>query len=125
MYETAGVMDAEACTKWILAINGELRGGEWKALQNFGGTLCVEQFTHIYIQNLTNGLWWSLASDLEKHKLPLPSSSAPLHQEALDHIFIRRLTCNGILTLPSDIKNGLPNSKHPSDHLPIGGVFTV
>ena len=123
-YAQRGVMNSEACVQWIHKINGAMRGGEKTYVEQFNHQLTLEQFVYIYIQNLNHGLWWSLASDLHQHNIPLPDGSKDIYQDALDHIFIRHCTATSIQNtkLPVAIPQGLPCSAHPSDHLPIGVV---
>ena len=90
-------------------------------------TLTKEDFTNIYIQNLSNGLWWSLASDLEKHSIPLPHESTEIYCDSLDHIFFRSCHLVAIQSheLPTQIPNGLPCSEYPSDHIPVAAIVSL
>lgn len=126
-YAQGGVMDKTACVKWIRQINGDIRGGEWKHVERFNHQLALDDFIHIYVQNLCNGLWWSLASDLYRHGIPLPKSPKEMYHDALDHIFTRCCTIVSLQspTLPTPIPFGLPCSEHPSDHIPLGIVVDI
>lgn len=126
-YEHAGLMDEEACLMWIQKINGGLRGGEWKMVQKKNYMLTKKDFTDIYIHNLSHGLWWSLASDLEQHNIPLPYKRSEIYHDSLDHIFVR--ACSPVAVhspdLPTKIPYGLPCSEYPSDHIPVGATISL
>ena len=122
-YATHDLMDTKACEQWIMNINGALHGGEWLALQKLTMPITAKDFASIYIQNLTDGLWWSLDWDLHAHSLSIPRSQAPMHQETLDHFLVRKLTVCALYDIPVPAQGGLPNSMHPSDHLPIGMII--
>lgn len=125
-YASNGVMNEEACVRWIHNINGDRRGGEWRMVEQYRCTLTKEDFANIYIQNLNSGLWWSLASDLEQHSIPLPHGTTEMYHDALDHIFTRNCTPTAIQShqLPTEIPDGLPCSDYPSDHIPIATVLS-
>ena len=127
IYEKGGIMDKEACISWVKTINGGLRGGEWKAVQNKNHTLRKQDFIDIYIQNMNHGLWWSLASDLEQHGISLPHECSEIYKDSLDHIFIRNCKPTGIQSpvLPTAIPNGLPCSDYPSDHIPVAAIVSL
>ena len=126
-YAIEGVMDKSACSRWIQHINGELRGGEWRMVQKKNHRLTKDDFTDIYIDNLSHGLWWSLASDLEQHNIPLPYESTEVYHDSLDHIFARACSAVAIHSpdLPTKIPNGLPCSEYPSDHIPVGATISL
>jgi len=121
-YASNGSMNRNAVEKWLYTINGGLRGDAWKAAQDKQYHLILEDFITIYTKKLENGLWWSLAADLECHNIPLPTVEAKMHQEALDHIYLRGFKPQAIRHIDTDIRKGLPNQKHPSDHLPLGCI---
>jgi len=121
-YSKNNAMNREEVENWIVHINGGLRGEEWKAVQKQTQPISKSQFINIYVQNLEKGLWWTLASDLHQNAISLPTTSAPMHQDILDHIYIRGLKVISIRTIDVDVGMGLPNQHHPSDHLPIACV---
>lgn len=130
-------MSAEAAHRWIIEMNGALRGSELKALEralktNGQSSLSFDEWVMILVEELRAGKWWSVAHDLLQSGAPLPplnQGQPTLHRERLDHIVfggaLRPIAwCESPLfihlrELPSLRDQPLPNRDHPSDHLPI------
>eukprot|EP00928_Gymnodinium_smaydae_P079864 TRINITY_DN63696_c0_g1_i1.p1 TRINITY_DN63696_c0_g1~~TRINITY_DN63696_c0_g1_i1.p1 ORF type:complete len:411 (+),score=69.55 TRINITY_DN63696_c0_g1_i1:280-1512(+) len=129
--------------RWLLAVNKEVgRGSEYRAamaaMEKRGSeTLSEEDFVGIYAAELAEGKFWGVEHDLRVmlgDGMAIPSEGPC--ELCFDHIFfsvgtLRLVAVQESLSeeqrkriwgQPYDV---LPNSWHPSDHLPVAAVFAL
>jgi exonuclease III len=134
-----GLMDRAAVERWITTINRRGgRGSEWTKAQvvfqaRGAEALAEADFLAIYLAELHEGKWWGVLHDLyacgtrpvpgvrgvfggrfdqihfSSRTLGLAAVRAPISAERRRQVYEQGQT--------------LPNSWHPSDHLPVGAVF--
>ncbi|MFT5681847.1 MAG: endonuclease/exonuclease/phosphatase family metal-dependent hydrolase [Myxococcota bacterium] len=126
--------EAEA---WLVAINrAPDRGSEHRkarAVVTEKGEpwLSRAEFAGVYASELSDGKFWSVLHDLQVSGVQLDGERG-LYEASLDRIYASGLTIRAAwdpLTPQqrADLFGGgvgLPNAHHPSDHLPLGAIFT-
>jgi len=137
-FSAEGRMDVGAIDAWIETINGQPgRGSEHrKALQileeSGEDSLSRAQFQQLYRSELGDGKIWSVQHDLQVCGV-VEDDTRALYAAALDRMYAAeaRLEIAGVWEPLSAERRaqllaegqGLPSAWHPSDHLPLGGVF--
>ncbi len=133
-----GYMDNADVEAWLTAINGQPdRGSERRkamaVIEERGdGTMTFEDFLFVYVSELREGKLWSVHHDMQVcgHGLE-PDPSGP-YEACLDRIYcsdrLQAVAVRETLTQAQrDLiyKDGqtLPNTWHPSDHLPLAAAF--
>ncbi|CAM9882819.1 unnamed protein product [Discosporangium mesarthrocarpum] len=103
------------------------------APQGPGAGLALSDFLSIYEAELQEGKFWGVAHDLGTFGVEAGVWLGP-YEARFDQILYTKglLRAVGVReTLPGDKRelvyggDCLPNSWHPSDHLPVGGVFQL
>ncbi|MFT4978508.1 MAG: endonuclease/exonuclease/phosphatase family metal-dependent hydrolase [Myxococcota bacterium] len=135
-----GVMDGAAVGAWITLINrAPDRGSEHRKAQALlasrpEGVLRREDLRALYLSELEEGKHWSIQHDLQVAGV-LISEERELFLASLDRIYTTgdSVTLLGVWEPLSEGRRaqlmaeriGLPCAWHPSDHLPIGAVFSL
>ena len=142
-------MSSAGAERWLMTINGALRGSEHKAWisalnretselpQTALSTLTFAEWVEIPLRELYQGKWWSVAYDLSVCgvTLPEPTEGEPsYHREWIDHIVfssaLKPLSwCESPLfeelrRLDAD-ERAIPHAEHPSDHFPVQAQFQI
>ena len=136
---------------FLILTNGELgRGGtfrhttaifEQKIKSSENGKeeaeLTLQDWYSVFARELSEGKWWQVVYDLEVcgvnvRSLHSPDSSTQFYQGWLDYIYFQRLDCSAVQDVLTEEErqsiytkgDALPNSWHPSDHLPVAAIFS-
>lgn len=135
------VMTKADCERWLLAVNRELgRGSEYRAMlaafeKSGVERLNLDEFVAIYAGELAEGKFWGVEHDLRAlggQGLTVPSEGPC--QLRFDHVYFTTSSlklCDVQDPLPKERRSSvfadpwdvLPNSWHPSDHLPVVATF--
>lgn len=132
-------MDRAGVDAWITAINRQAgRGYEWKqacrCFERVGAeTLTREAFLEIYACALHEGHIWSVFHDFYVCDVLPPVSTPRIFQGRFDQIQLTRQSLSlravrAALTEAQqravlELGETLPNTWHPSDHLPLGAIL--
>lgn len=134
----AEIMDQAAVNMWISKINGEpKRGHEYnqavKIFANKGvDTLSFSEFLSIYENELQCGRFWGVHHDMQVCDVGIESSSFQPFEGYFDYVYYTNLNLLSVREPLNDEQKRLvyekgdvlPNSWHPSDHLPLAVAFT-
>jgi len=135
--------------EFLIKANGELgRGGTWrytralfekKVERSLPPALTRQDWYGVFARELGEGKWWQVEYDLEVCGAHVRRSSGEARQQQhyqgwLDYLYFdsNSLACAGLQEALTDAEfrriyeqgDALPNGWHPSDHLPVGAVFT-
>jgi hypothetical protein len=86
------------------------------------GFLTRAAFIDIYNNEISLGKVWGVAHDLAACGQPLPHSES-VFSARYDRMYVNGLDVIGVRDTGGWTVKCLPNEEHPSDHLPISGVF--
>jgi len=138
----------EEVNRFLIKTNGELgRGGTFRhvaailekknELQDTPAELTREDWYGIFARELSEGKWWQVVFDLEVcgssvRASHTSSSGDQFYQGWLDYIYFAKMSCVGVQDALTDSErskvysdgDALPNEWHPSDHLPVSGIFS-
>ncbi len=135
----ADVMDQAAVDAWLNKINRDpKRGSEYddamKIFEQKGNhTLTLSEFLSIYEKGLREGKFWNVHHDMQVCGVAIEAPSTQPFEACFDHIYYTNQTLD-LLTVREPLNEEqkklvyekgevLPNSWHPSDHLPLAVVF--
>lgn len=141
-----GVMGQEEVEQWLKKINLKLnRGDEFReAAKQMGwidpnpddsfeekkqrvklprdGVLTLTGFIQVYQNELNHGKFWGIGHDMAVLGDPLPD--AGVFEARFDHMYCSE-ALEPVVVLDTLSKTPCPNSKEPSDHLPVAAVFQL
>jgi hypothetical protein len=138
MYSLFLPWDRPSIDRWLQLINGTPdRGREHREAQRLlalqqSETLSFPQLVEIYQGSLTQGARWALDHDLRACGLAPPPPAHPPYEARLDYLYCSK----GLEVLSvqepwsAELRErvrergeSLPNTVHPSDHLPLEATF--
>jgi mRNA deadenylase 3'-5' endonuclease subunit Ccr4 len=136
----ADIMDQTTVETWLNKINQEPKlSSEYDSAmeifeQKGSNTLTLYEFLSIYEKELREGKFWSVHHDMQVCGVAIKAPSAQPFEACFDHIYYTNKILNlQIVREPlSDEQRRLvyekgevlPNSWHPSDHLPLAVAFS-
>lgn len=130
-------MSWAAVASWLTTINRAAdRGSEWRkaaavVADRAEKHLTRAEFQALYRSELEEGKYWSVQHDLQVCGVATETERG-LYAASLDRIYHTSTLSPLALWAPMtpdqerqlfEEKLGLPSAWHPSDHLPLGGVF--
>ena len=138
----------EEISRFLIKTNGELgRGGTFRhvtailqknrQLQGTSAELTRQDWYGIFARELSEGKWWQVVYDLELcgsniRAHHISNHGDQFYQGWLDYIYFARMICVGVQDVLTNSErsriyndgDALPNSWHPSDHLPVSSIFS-